>query len=371
MKKILFFLVAASVLLSCKDNKSYTIEGTVANPEFEGKNVYVQEMTDSAMVSVDTAVVTNGAFVFKGQADSAVLRFIILDESVKEETRSRIPVLVEAGKITVKFDTLITVTGTPANESYNTFRVKDREFYQKIKDISDQYRAAMNNGTMTDSLEKEIETTYEKIAKERTDLNYDFVKSNMKNKLGEFSFSSSYNMYTPEQQKELFDMASDSYKTSKFGDYLGKRLTNLENVAIGKKFVDFTMKDPQGKDVSLSDYAGKGKYVLIDFWASWCGPCRNEIPNIVDAYNKYKNKGFEVVGVSLDKDADKWQQGLKDLKMTWPQMSDLKFWESPIVQLYAFNGIPHTVLLDKDGIIIEKDLHGEKLHSKLAELLDK
>ncbi len=115
----------------------------------------------------------------------------------------------------------------------------------------------------------------------------------------------------------------------------------------------------------------RGKYVLVDFWASWCGPCRNEMPNVVAAYDKYKEKGFEVIGVSFDKNHADWiQGGIKDLNMTWPQMSDLQYWDSPLVDMYAINGIPHTVLLDKEGgIIIEKNLRGNELFDKLAELM--
>ena len=143
----------------------------------------------------------------------------------------------------------------------------------------------------------------------------------------------------------------------------------MELVAIGKQFVDFTLKDPDDEEVSLSDYVGKGKYVLVDFWAAWCPPCRREMPNVVSAYEKYKSKGFEVVGVSFDHNREQWLTGIDTLNMTWPQMSDLKYWDSPIVELYAIQSIPHTVLLDKEGVIIEKNLRGEALEAKLAELM--
>ena len=121
----------------------------------------------------------------------------------------------------------------------------------------------------------------------------------------------------------------------------------------------------------MSDYAGKGKVVLVDFWASWCGPCRREMPNLVEAYAKYKGKNFEIVGVSLDQNADSWKEAIKTLKMTWPQMSDLKYWNSEGAQLYAVNSIPHTMLIDGEGTIIARGLHGEELQTKIAEALKK
>jgi len=177
-------------------------------------------------------------------------------------------------------------------------------------------------------------------------------------------------MFDVDQQKEILAMTNDEYKARKNIKRIADRIEASENVAIGKEFVDFSMRNPEGEYISLSDFAGKGKYVFVDFWASWCGPCIDEMPNVVNAYNKYKNKGFEIVGVSLDKDEDKWIQGIKDLNMTWPQMSDLKLWESAVVQLYAIQSIPHTVLLDKEGKIIAKNLRGDMLDAKLSELMD-
>jgi peroxiredoxin len=142
-----------------------------------------------------------------------------------------------------------------------------------------------------------------------------------------------------------------------------------KKTAVGTKFIDFEMQTPEGKTVKLSDYAGKGKVVLVDFWASWCGPCRREMPNLVEAYAQYKGKNFEIVGVSLDQDAAAWKESIKKLNMTWPQMSDLKFWQSEGAQLYAVNSIPHTVLIDGDGTIIARGLHGEGLQAKLTEVV--
>ena len=129
------------------------------------------------------------------------------------------------------------------------------------------------------------------------------------------------------------------------------------------------MKDLKGKNVKLSDYVGKGKVVLVDFWASWCGPCRREMPNLVEAYKQYKGKNFEIVGVSLDRDEAAWKNMSKELKITWPQMSDLKFWQCEGAQLYAVSSIPHTVLIDGNGTIIARGLHGKALLDKIAEVV--
>jgi len=145
-------------------------------------------------------------------------------------------------------------------------------------------------------------------------------------------------------------------------------LEGLEKRAPGKLFTDMTIPDMSGKERKLSEWLGKGQYVMIDFWASWCGPCRQEMPNVVANYKKYHEKGFEIIGISFDRSAEPWKKAVEQMGMTWPQLSDLGYWQSAAAGVYGISSIPASILFDGQGKIIATDLRGEKLGEKLQQL---
>lgn len=367
MRKILVLSAIAVMLVACQNKSEYTIHGDIAGEAFEGQQVYFEKWSDSTMTPVDSAVIVDGKFTLQGETDKSSLRFMTIGD---KRSNIRTMLMIEPGEIKVSYDSVFHITGSELNKTLTEFEEKQRELNNEMRSISNKYGEAVNDGSLTKEMEEELKSEFNKIGQEAKEMNFEFIKNNIDNELGQYLFMASSSMFEPEQQKEILAMTSDGYKSQKNVKRIVDHLEAVEAVAIGNDFIDFTMKNPEGETVSLSDYAGKGKYVIIDFWASWCGPCRNEMPNVVEAYKKYKDKGLEIVGVSLDSEKDKWIQGIEDLNMTWPQMSDISGWETDAVKLYAIQGIPHTVLLDKEGKIIDKNLRGKELDEKLSELLD-
>ena len=200
------------------------------------------------------------------------------------------------------------------------------------------------------------------------DMVYQTIEANITNPVGVYLLPSYAGAFELDKQKALVEKIPAALVNERINK-LKAHIETSEKTAVGQKYIDFSMQTPEGKTVSLSDFVSKNKYTLIDFWASWCGPCRKEMPNVVEAYKAFKDKGFGIVGISLDENADKWKEAITALNITWPQMSDLKYWNCEGAQLYAVSSIPHTVLIDGEGTIIARGLHGEELQTKLAEVL--
>ncbi|PXV63340.1 peroxiredoxin [Dysgonomonas alginatilytica] len=372
MKKISSLLFASIVILmaACtgKPVPEYIITGNLSGGS-DSIQVYLQEIDENTgeFVSVDTATVKNGTFLFRGIAEqNPVLRFIATEGLYRPA-----PVVIEVGNIDVSIDTafVVTVKGTALNDKYQEFSNKRNALNDQHRELSKLSKEAEEAGTLTPEYDKELSNKFDSLYNGWEKEVFAFTKANITNPLGVYILIDRGVAFDAAQLKELLPSLDAKVKASARMQKLEKRLQALEGTEVGKQFIDIKGTTPDGKELSLSDYAGKGKYVLIDFWASWCGPCIQDMPTVVKAYKQYKNKGFEVVGVSLDHDKTAWQKAIKDLNITWPQVSDLKGWETELGAAYAVNRIPHTVLLDKEGKIIAKDIHASELLSKLAELM--
>ena len=195
-----------------------------------------------------------------------------------------------------------------------------------------------------------------------------FIRDNVTNYAGQFYLANYASDFGDEFINEMLAAVPEKDKGSYALKQLQKDVEARGVTAIGKEFTDFSAPTPDGNTLALSDVAKNAKVLMIDFWASWCGPCRGEMPNVKEAYERFHGQGFEILGVSLDDDAAAWKKAIEELGMTWPQVSDLGGWQSKPAGLYAVQAIPATVFI-KDGKIVARDVRGEDLAPKIEELL--
>ena len=371
MKKIIFIVTSALLFVACnnlKDNE-FLISGT-ANGIENGKKVFIEVQTETGTLAKDTAVVTDGKFELKGITKEIDLGFIRI-----ENEQINLPLILEEGKIEINIvkDSLhkSTLGGTPNNDKFQKFNTESRAISEKVAKFEkdngpEMQKAQMSNDTVTiNKLLKE----YKKFQNEMNDYSKKFIKENPDAYLSVLLLENFLmrQYLTPEEIKSYFEGLDKDVKETKSGKKIKTALDSMTAIVIGKPAPNFSAPSPEGKTISLKE--SLGKVTIIDFWASWCGPCRAENPNVVALYNEFHPQGLNIIGVSLDKDAAKWKEAIAKDGLIWPHVSNLKFWEDPIAKQYNVQSIPATFILDEKGNIVAKDLRGEELRAKVAALL--
>jgi peroxiredoxin len=254
------------------------------------------------------------------------------------------------------------VTGSKTHDVFVLFNATFNPLFAKLSAFAQK----LNNGDK--DADGSIRKAYGEVAAEVNTKTDEFIVRNANSAVAPFALLVMMQLNDdPAVMEKRLAIMTDEAKSTFFGQAAIKLVEDAKFASVGTEAPDFMQQDQDGKDVKLSSF--KGKYVLVDFWASWCGPCRQENPNVVNAFNNYKDKNFTVLGVSLDRARDPWLKAIKDDNLNWTQVSDLKFWSNAVAVQYKIQSIPQNFLIDPKGVIIAKNLRGPDLLAKLAELL--
>jgi len=258
----------------------------------------------------------------------------------------------------------LTIKGSKLHDDYQSFRQDDDVYDNQLEDVIRKSNAAEELGD--EILVEMMDSLYTDIDSLRGIFVENYLLNNPTSLVSSFVLVMNSYRYDLDQLEAFFGKFSDEVATSEYGEYTNKMIVSLNKSREGMPAPLFTMKDQDDHPVTLEEF--QGNYLLIDFWASWCGPCRVENPNLVEAYAKYHTEGLEILGISLDKKKDRWLNAIVEDQLTWIHVSDLQGWANAVAKQYAVSSIPHSVLVDEKGIIVAKNLRGEDLLNKLEEI---
>jgi len=388
MKKILFLLTASVAIISCSKVKDgeYLITGTATGIE-NGKTIILQgqDPTTKMPLALDTVKVENGKFEIKGKVTEPAFHTLIL-----QGANGPIPFILETGEIKVAIDKdsihKSKISGTYNNDEYTKFNddmTKTQkslvDFQKKNTQKMQQAQQAQDTATIN-GLMKQYMTLQTEVQANSKKKYLAYAESHPKAYISALIIQSMVNDPSTDVKKaeSLYNSLDESLKNSTPGKEIKTKLGQLKMPAVGATAppvgspnwrADFSAPNPEGKVVSLKE--SLGKVTIVDFWASWCGPCRKENPNVVAIYKELHSKGLNIIGVSLDKDASKWKEAIAKDGLTWTHVSNLKFWEEPIAKQYGVESIPATFILDASGKVVAQDLRGPELRAKILELLAK
>lgn len=372
----LILMLATTLLLACSENQNQQatsapndqlvqIEGEISNPSDEGY-VVLEKIGDQDMQIVDTLMVSSDStfryslendapgFYRLNLYDRQYVNLILDDEDVQIKADGNRP------------DGFVEVTGSEDTDYFYAVNDIMRQYQQNVNELNADFMKARADGD--EAAMKQVETRYQELEQTNTQK----IKSTIED-MGN-SIAAFYAVNFLDAEKEfsyLSDLAArfqQNLPDSRYTQQFVAQVEEMRKLAIGMPAPDIELPNPEGDTVSLSSL--RGNYVMIDFWAAWCKPCRMENPNVVRLYNKYNDQGFEIYGVSLDRTKEAWTEAIEKDRLTWTHVSDLQYFDSEAASLYNISAIPATVLLDKEGNIIAKNLRGAELEAKLAEIFE-
>ena len=377
MKKIIIIGLTAFTFVSCSENKeseNLTDENKVTETkgytidcDFGGVDIskaYLSQYVKGNWEHKDSADVVEGKFSFSGDLELPEVWYLRFDDK-----KAYVSLFVENSQISVSGATLnrdsVTISGSSIQDALTKFNDGQEDFYKEIDKMETDYMAAReieDTATMN-----QIDLDYDAVSEKISEYIVEYIAGNTSSVIAPYlAVSNLLNDFTANQIDSTLNTFSKDIKDSKYIVSMQERSAKMRTTEVGAVAPLFTQNDPEGNPISLESL--RGNYLLIDFWASWCGPCRKENPNVVAAYNKYHDMGFDILGVSLDDNGENWVAAIDKDGLTWPQVGDLNGWANEVGQLYGVNSIPHSILLDEDGVIIAKNLRGEDLHEKLEEV---
>jgi peroxiredoxin len=366
MRKLIAIASVAALLMSCS-TKEYKISGTIEGAT--DQLVVLKTMKDNDLISIDSTMLTKGKFEFVGTVE--VPDIYAIDFKFPED---RLILFLENSNITIKgnADNIMSsdIKGSATHDLLVEFNKLQEEISLPLMEIQQKFQAAAMDGSLTPEMETELRNEFMAENDKMMETVKDFVNKNSKSVLAAYiTLTQLANTLSFEELEEIVTKFPKDIQESPFVKALNEKIDVEKLTSIGQQFIDFTHPDQDGNMITFSSITGKN-YILLDFWAGWCTPCRRENPNLVKLYSQYKDKGFDIFGVSLDRRRQEWLDAIAADGLAWGQVSDISGWENPVAKMYGIQSIPASLLIAPDGKIIAKNLRGEELEKKLAELLD-
>ena len=360
MKKHLFFLFAIALGLSACQPKDNSFKVNVSLANGNERTVYLQKYVDNAPVTIDSAVITNEAAALSAEKDNPQILYALKIKGM----RGSMPFFADNKDVTVVGDINnpqdVEIMASESQAEFDAYNEKLEGFDNQISDLYAVMQQAFDNNDSIamDSLNK-VGTA---LMEQQDSFRDEYIKAHPESFVTHYILDGVKQDYPIDQLKDL--MAGFTTE-SIYRDHLNEYVTKLERLEVGQPFIDFTLQTKDGENVTLSEKIAQNKLTLVDFWASWCGPCRKENPVVKAAYEQFHELGFDVVGVSVDQDEAAWLKAVEDDQLPWTQVRDS---ENKASESYMIYYIPSNFLFDQNGNMVAKGLRGEELAAKLAEL---